>query len=94
MSTNVKAYHVSASTTLTNAGGRIHGLNFVGLGAGGDPVQITLREGASTTGNIVLKLSAKNNDINDLYVAEHGIRFNGGLYVEMPSSSHATILVG
>jgi hypothetical protein len=94
MSTNVKAYHVSASTTLTNAGGRIHGLNFVGHGTGGNLVQVVLREGASATGNIVLKLSAKNNEINDLYIAEHGIRFNSGLYIEMPTSAHATILVG
>jgi len=94
MSTNVKAYFVSASTTLTNAGGRLHGVNFVGHGAGGDPAKIILREGASATGNIVLTLSAKNNDVNDIYIADHGIRFDGGLYVEMPTSSHATILVG
>ena len=94
MSTNVKAYFVSASTTLTNAGGRLHGVNFIGHGTGGDLDKVILREVASTTGNIVLVLGAKNNDVNDIYIADHGIRFNGGLYVEMPTSSHATILVG
>jgi len=32
MATNVKAYYVSASTTLTDAGGRLRGLNIVGNG--------------------------------------------------------------
>jgi len=94
MATNVKAYHVSASTTLTNAGGRLHGVNFTGKGAGGSLAEIILREGASPTGNIVLQLSSKNDDTNDLYVADHGIRYNNGLYIEMPTSAHATVLVG
>lgn len=94
MSTNVKAYFVSASTTLTNAGGRLHGVNFVGHGAGGDIAKVILREGASATGNIVFKMFANSGARNDVFMADHGIRFNDGLYVEMPTSANATILVG
>jgi len=93
MATNVKAYYVSASTTLTDAGGRLRGLNIVGNGTAALG-KVTLREGGKTDGNIIFEAPTMNNGSNDLFVPESGIRFNGGLYISVPTSVHATVLVG
>jgi|TARA_R110000823_G_C15695967_1_gene475906 hypothetical protein len=93
MPTNVKAYYVSASTTLTDAGGRLRGLNVVGNGAAALG-KVTLREGGQTDGNIVLEAPTMANGSNDIFVPESGIRFNDGLHITVPTSVHATVLVG
>ena len=93
MATNVKAYYVSASTTLTDAGGRLRGLNIVGNGTA-SLGKVTLREGGQTDGNIIFEAPTMNNGSNDLFVPESGIRFNDGLYISVPTSVHATVLVG
>lgn len=93
MSTNIKAYFVSASTTITDAGGRLRSLNIVGNGTAALG-KVTLREGGQTDGNIILELPLMNNGSNDIFVPESGIRFNNGLYIDVPTSVHATVLVG
>ena len=93
MSTNIKAYYVSASTTLTDAGGRLRGVNIVGNGAA-TLGRVVLREGGQTDGNIVLDIPTMANGVNDVFIPEMGIRFNDGLYITVPTSVHATVLVG
>ena len=93
MPTNVKAYYVTASTTLTDAGGRLRGLNIVGNGTAALG-KVTLREGGQTDGNIIMETPTMNNGSNDIFVPESGIRFNDGLYISVPTSVHATVLVG
>ena len=93
MATNVKAYYVSASTTLTDAGGRLRGLNIVGNGTAALG-KVTLREGGQTDGNIIFEAPTMNNGSNDFFVPVSGIRFNDGLYISVPTSVHATVLVG
>ena len=93
MATNVKAYYVSASTTLTDAGGRLRGLNVVGNGTAALG-KVVLREGGQTDGNIVLEAPTMTNGSNDIFVPESGIRFNDGLYITVPTSVHALVLVG
>lgn len=93
MATNVKAYYVSASTTLTDAGGRLRGLNIVGNGTAALG-KVVLREGGQTDGNIVLEAPTMTNGSNDIFVPEGGIRFNDGLYIAVPTSVHALVLVG
>jgi hypothetical protein len=94
MSTNLKYYAVSVSQTVTKAGGRLRFVDFVTPAGNGSAQVLILREGASATGNIVFKMFANSGARNDIFMADHGIRFNDGLYVEMPTSANATILVG
>lgn len=93
MQTDVKAAHLDASGVIFAGPTRVKGFSISPGGAAGE---VQFYDNATTnSGTIRLTLNVSTNQaLDSLAIPGEGIRFDIGVYVSMPASTHLTVYYG
>ena len=93
MQTDVKATHLDASGVIFAGPTRVKGFS---ISPGGTAGEVQFYDNATTnSGTIRLTLNVSTNQaLDSLAIPGEGIRFDTGVYVSMPASTHLTVYYG
>ena len=93
MQTDVKAAHIDASGVIYAGPTRVKGFS---ISPGGTAGEVQFYDNATTnSGTIRLALNVSTNQaLDSLAIPGEGIRFDIGVYVSMPASTHLTVYYG
>jgi hypothetical protein len=93
MQTDVKAAHIDASGVIFAGPTRVKGFS---ISPGGTAGEVQFYDNATTnSGTIRLTLNVSTNQaLDSLAIPGEGIRFDIGVYVSMPASTHLTVYYG
>ena len=93
MQTDVKATHLDASGVIFAGPTRVKGFS---ISPGGTAGEVQFYDNATTnSGTIRLTLNVSTNQaLDSLAIPGEGIRFDIGVYVSMPASTHLTVYYG
>ena len=93
MQTDVKAGHLDASGVIFAGPTRVKGFS---ISPGGTAGEVQFYDNATTnSGTIRLTLNVSTNQaLDSLAIPGEGIRFDTGVYVSMPASTHLTVYYG
>ena len=93
MQTDVKAAHLDASGVIYAGPTRVKGFS---ISPGGTAGEVQFYDNVSAaSGTIRLTLNVSTNQaLDSLAIPGEGIRFDIGVYVSMPASTHLTVYYG
>jgi hypothetical protein len=93
MQTDVKSTHLDASGVIYAGPTRVKGFS---ISPGGTAGEVQFYDNATTnSGTIRLALNVSTNQaLDSLAIPGEGIRFDIGVYVSMPASTHLTVYYG
>jgi hypothetical protein len=93
MQTDVKSAHIDASGVIFAGPTRVKGFS---ISPGGTAGEVQFYDNATTnSGTIRLTLNVSTNQaLDSLAIPGEGIRFDIGVYVSMPASTHLTVYYG
>jgi hypothetical protein len=93
MQTDVKSAHLDASGVIYAGPTRVKGFS---ISPGGTAGEVQFYDNATTnSGTIRLTLNVSTNQaLDSLAIPGEGIRFDIGVYVSMPASTHLTVYYG
>ena len=93
MQTDVKAAHIDASGVIFAGPTRVKGFSISPGGTAGEVIFYDNASAASGTVRLTLNVST-NQALDSLAIPGEGIRFDVGVYVSMPASTHLTVYYG
>ena len=93
MQTDVKAGHLHASGVLFAGPTRVKGFSVSPGGTAGEIEFYDNASAASGTIRLTLNISV-NQALDSLAIPGEGIRFDNGVYVDMPTGAHITVFYG
>jgi hypothetical protein len=93
MQTDVKSAHLDASGVIYAGPTRVKGFS---ISPGGTAGEVQFYDNATTnSGTIRLTLNVSTNQaLDSLAIPGEGIKFDVGVYVSMPASTHLTVYYG
>ena len=93
MQTDVKSAHLDASGVIFAGPTRVKGFSISPGGTAGEVIFYDNASAASGTVRLTLNVST-NQALDSLAIPGEGIRFDVGVYVSMPASTHLTVYYG
>jgi hypothetical protein len=93
MQTDVKAAHLDADGVVYAGPTRVKGYSLSPGGTAGEILFYDNASAASGTVRLTLNISV-NQALDSLAIPGEGIKFDNGVYVDMPANAHLTVYYG
>ena len=93
MQTDVKATHLDADGVVYAGPTRVKGYSVSPGGTAGEILFYDNASAASGTVRLTLNIST-NQALDSLAIPGEGIKFDNGVYVDMPANAHLTVYYG
>ena len=93
MQTDVKATHLDADGVVFAGPTRVKGYSISSGGTAGEILFYDNASAASGTVRLTLNIST-NQALDSLAIPGEGIKFDNGVYVDMPANAHLTVYYG
>ncbi len=93
MQTDVKATHLSADGVVFAGPTRVKGYSVVSGGTAGEIIFYDNASAASGTVRLQINIST-NQAVTALLIPGEGIKFDNGVYVDLPTAASVTIFYG